>query len=287
MRRLVLAAAPRGGSRGGGRDSTSGRTPGRGGGGRSSGTGGRGGRPGFDSGSGRGVARPDRPGPPSRREGRVSSGGARGRGDASRHRGATPSRRGANNPRPNAVDERGACDTMAKAAMSLELGHPRCPMCAQEFASGGTRARHLALCCPDLIDPEGWAAGDGEVVRRCAALRHPKASFRWAVLSRRFGWSDDDGDGDEKSAPGDGDDDDRSSGRGSGLGSGLGDVVSRRRRESSNPRPPSQTHTNAQNPPSRRKRAPMTAVAVARALRVDLATVRLFFYLRVLAIIVD
>jgi len=31
----------------------------------------------------------------------------------------------------------------------------------------------------------------------------------------------------------------------------------------------------------------MTAVAVARALRVDLATVRLFFYLRVLAIIVD
>ena len=180
---------------------------------------------------------------------------------------------------------------MAKAAMSLELGHPRCPMCAQEFASGGTRARHLALCCPDLIDPEGWAAGDGEVVRRCAALRHPKASFRWAVLSRRFGWSDDDGDGDEKSAPGDGDgdgdDDDRSSGRGSGLGSGLGDVVSRRRRESSNPRPPSQTHTNAQNPPSRRKRAPMTAVAVARALRVDLATVRLFFYLRVCAIIVD
>ena len=183
---------------------------------------------------------------------------------------------------------------MAKAAMSLELGHPRCPMCAQEFASGGTRARHLALCCPDLIDPEGWAAGDCEVVRRCAALRHPKASFRWAVLSRRFGWSDDDGDGDEKSAPGDeksasgdGDGDDRSSGRGSGLGSGLGDVVSRRRRESSNPRPPSQTHTNAQNPPSRRKRAPMTAVAVARALRVDLATVRLFFYLRVLAIIVD
>ena len=114
---------------------------------------------------------------------------------------------------------------MANASMSLELGHPRCPMCAQEFASGGTRARHLALCCPDLIDPVGWASGDGEVVRRCAALRHPKASFRWAVLSRRFGWSDNDGDGD-----GDGDGDEKS--------------------------------------------APgMTAVAVAKSLRVDLATV--------------
>ena len=68
---------------------------------------------------------------------------------------------------------------MANAAMSLELGHPRCPMCAQEFASGGTRARHLALCCPDLIDPVGWASGDGEVVRRCAALR------RAAVIQKR------------------------------------------------------------------------------------------------------
>ena len=231
MRRLVFAAAPRGGSRGGGRDGTSGRTPARGGGGGGGGGGGRssGGRGGR--GSGRGVARPDRPGPPPRREGaagygRGPSGGARGRdpgrGDASRHRGANnPSHRGATrDPRPNAIDERGACDTMADASMSLELSHPRCPMCAQEFASGGTRARHLALCCPDLIDPEGWAAGDGEVVRRCAALRHPKASFRWAVLSRRFGWTDD-GNGDEKSAPGDA----------------------------------------------------MTAVAVARSLRVDLATV--------------
>ena len=82
---------------------------------------------------------------------------------------------------------------MPQALMSLELGHPKCPMCAQTFASGGTRARHLALCCPDLIDPVGWRRGDERVVRRCASLRHPKSSFRWAVLSRRFGWSDDDG----------------------------------------------------------------------------------------------
>jgi len=83
-----------------------------------------------------------------------------------------------------------AADTMAAACMALELSAPLCPMCAQEITAKSTRARHLALCCPDLIDPNGWRAGDGDVVLRFAAARHPKGSFRWAVLSSRFGWSD-------------------------------------------------------------------------------------------------
>ena len=87
-----------------------------------------------------------------------------------------------------------AAATMADACMALELSAPLCPMCAQEIRSKSTRARHLALCCPDLIDPVGWRAGDGDVVKAFAASRHPKGSFRWAVLSRRFGWSDEDHD---------------------------------------------------------------------------------------------
>lgn len=87
-----------------------------------------------------------------------------------------------------------AAATMADACMALELSAPLCPMCAQEIRAKSTRARHLALCCPDLIDPIGWRAGDGDVVKAFAASRHPKGSFRWAVLSRRFGWSDEDHD---------------------------------------------------------------------------------------------
>ena len=87
-----------------------------------------------------------------------------------------------------------AAATMADACMALELSAPLCPMCAQEIRAKSTRARHLALCCPDLIDPVGWRAGDGDVVKAFAASRHPKGSFRWAVLSRRFGWSDEDHD---------------------------------------------------------------------------------------------
>jgi hypothetical protein len=83
---------------------------------------------------------------------------------------------------------------MADAILNIELAMPRCPMCAQAFAAKSTRARHLSLCCPDLIDPDGWRAGDGAVVRDAARLRHPPRSFRWEVLSRRFGWvaADDD-----------------------------------------------------------------------------------------------
>ena len=96
--------------------------------------------------------------------------------------------------RPYSNTSAGACDDMADAILNIELAMPRCPMCAQAFAAKSTRARHLSLCCPDLIDPDGWRAGDGAVVRDAARLRHPPRSFRWEVLSRRFGWvaADDD-----------------------------------------------------------------------------------------------
>lgn len=87
-----------------------------------------------------------------------------------------------------------AAKTMNAATMTLELGVPLCPMCAQDIVAKSTRQRHLALCCPDLIDPSGWRNGDAQVVKRFAATRHPKGSFRWLVLSRRFGWSDDEHD---------------------------------------------------------------------------------------------
>ena len=261
MRSLVLAAG-----RGGGGEQRSGGRVGNGG-GRGRGRRGRG--------SGRGSGAPDGPDTASRREGRAGYGyknapmerrgpSSGGRGRASRGQasdGQSNARGARNNPSPNAIDEAGACDTMPQALMSLELGHPRCPMCAQTFASGGTRARHLALCCPDLIDPVGWRRGDERVVRRCAALRHPKSSFRWAVLSRRFGWSDDDvgadGGAEDTAVHGSNDDEDTA------VGSSLGGIVSSRRREAA--RLPD---TDASTRP-----APMTAKATARALRVDLATV--------------
>ena len=87
-----------------------------------------------------------------------------------------------------------ASTTMSDAAMMLDMGEPRCPMCAQEIVAKSTRRAHLALCCPDLIDPAGWRNGDGAVVRKFAVARHPKGSFRWQVVSKRFGWSDDDHD---------------------------------------------------------------------------------------------
>ena len=266
MRSLVLAA----GRGGGGEQRSRGAASGGNGGGRGRGRRGRG--------SGRGSGAPDGPDTASRREGRAGYGyknapmerrgpssGGRGRPSRGRGDGQSNARGGRNNnPSPNTIDEAGACDTMPQALMSLELGHPKCPMCAQTFASGGTRARHLALCCPDLIDPVGWRRGDERVVRRCASLRHPKSSFRWAVLSRRFGWSDDDGDADggaeggaDDTAVQSSDDEDTA------VGSSLGGIVSSRRREAA--RSPD---TDASTRP-----APMTAKATARALRVDLATV--------------
>jgi hypothetical protein len=91
--------------------------------------------------------------------------------------------------------------------MALELAQPQCPMCAQTISSKSTRARHLALCCPDLIDPIGWKNGDSNVVRDFASRRHPKSSFRWAVLSRRFGWADEVGTGAKAAAAANYDDD--------------------------------------------------------------------------------
>ena len=43
-----------------------------------------------------------------------------------------------------------------------------------------------------LGDPAG--IGPEVLVKAFAASRHPKGSFRWAVLRTRFGWSDEDHD---------------------------------------------------------------------------------------------
>lgn len=154
---------------------------------------------------------------------RLSGGGGGGGGGSSRSSRASSgererSRQGAKGvPRDDGAAN--AVGEMAEAMLALELAQPHCPMCGQKIASKSTRARHLALCCPDLIDPVGWRSGDADVVREAAARRHPKSSFRWAVLSTRFGW------------PGPNDDDASASA------------------------------------------SPMTARAVARALRTDLATI--------------
>jgi 23S rRNA-/tRNA-specific pseudouridylate synthase len=186
---------------------------------------------------------------------------------------------------------------MAAASMALELSAPVCPMCAQEITAKSTRARHLALCCPDLIDPNGWRAGDGDVVLRFAAARHPKGSFRWAVLSSRFGWSDTEHDEavakgkqrgtiqvssgeDVKISVGGGasfslaeyglDDDDDS------LFDDLDDssrftVVHKEKREKSNDASKEELEERTEDVSGRPK--PLTAARVARSLGVDLATV--------------
>ena len=79
----------------------------------------------------------------------------------------------------------------------------RCPSCAIPL-SAKNRRRHMAFCCPDLLDPEGWAASDREVVlaaiasqgwARAAALRlrfgapPGKPPPTAAQVAARFGWS--------------------------------------------------------------------------------------------------
>jgi hypothetical protein len=138
------------------------------------------------------------------RGGREGGGGSSGRDDRYAPREKRPPtryddrRETRNSPREVGTQGGGipgnASTTMSDAAMMLDMGEPRCPMCAQEIVAKSTRRAHLALCCPDLIDPAGWRNGDGAVVRKFAVARHPKGSFRWQVVSKRFGWSDDDHD---------------------------------------------------------------------------------------------
>ena len=279
-----------------------------GGGGRGGGRGGRGGfrgRGGGSRGRGRRDSRGTRDTEPvsvtyhdERRPQRLGGGG---RGGLDR-RASSPRyddrRETRNSPREGRASDvpSAAADTMAAACMALELSAPLCPMCAQEITAKSTRARHLALCCPDLIDPNGWRAGDGDVVLRFAAARHPKGSFRWAVLSSRFGWSDTEHDEavakgnratiqvssgeDVKISVGGGasfslaeyglDDDDDS------LFDDLDDssrftVVHKEKREKSNDASKQELEECTEDVSERPK--PRTAARVARSLGVDLATV--------------
>ena len=59
----------------------------------------------------------------------------------------------------------------------------RCPSCTIPL-SAKNRRRHMAFCCPDLLDPEGWAASDREVVLAAIASQ---GRARAAALRLRFG----------------------------------------------------------------------------------------------------
>lgn len=62
----------------------------------------------------------------------------------------------------------------------------RCPSCGQELTSKGYR-RHMAFCSPDLLDPDGWANGDQQVVLQHIDRRHRRGSPENKALHLRFG----------------------------------------------------------------------------------------------------
>ena len=183
MRRLVLAA-PRGG--------VAGRWPGRHAGARRkrrrrwSFLRGRGGR-----GSGRGVARPDRPGPPSR------GGRRRLRPRAVRRREGTRRRESSSGRDGPAGRQQSRAQRDRRAGRVRHDGErrdvprarpPAVPHVRAGFASGGTRAGTSPVL-PDLIDPVGSAAAgkSSAGARRCGTRRRRSGG----PCSRRFGWSTD------------------------------------------------------------------------------------------------
>lgn len=62
-----------------------------------------------------------------------------------------------------------------------------CPSCRQALQEKSYR-RHLAFCAPDLLDPEGWAAGDCAVVQRHCSRLHRPGSATARALELRFGF---------------------------------------------------------------------------------------------------
>ena len=60
-----------------------------------------------------------------------------------------------------------------------------CPSCGQKL--GKSRARHMAFCCPDLLDPDGWGAGDRDTVLRHAQRSLQRGSAQEQLITRRFG----------------------------------------------------------------------------------------------------
>ena len=71
-----------------------------------------------------------------------------------------PSRRGSGYPR--------------QAPVKQQQRQFMCPSCEQAITSKNMK-RHMAFCSPDLLDPEGWAAADQQVVvDHIKALHHPQ-----------------------------------------------------------------------------------------------------------------
>lgn len=61
-----------------------------------------------------------------------------------------------------------------------------CPSCDQNLRPE-TYRRHLAFCAPDLLDSDGWVAGDREVVLTQVSALHRSASPEFKLLHQRFG----------------------------------------------------------------------------------------------------
>ena len=91
-----------------------------------------------------------------------------------------PAARGRGAPRGRGTPAQHRSRSSQVRTRSLQV---RCPSCDIEL-SDKNRRRHMAYCCPDLLDPEGWAQGDRTVVL-AAAKCQPLA--RAAALQLRFG----------------------------------------------------------------------------------------------------
>lgn len=61
-----------------------------------------------------------------------------------------------------------------------------CPSCGVSLQPKNAK-RHMAFCCPDLLDPEGWQLRDRQVVLSHLQRAHKKGSPQALALARRFG----------------------------------------------------------------------------------------------------
>ena len=76
--------------------------------------------------------------------------------------------------------------TLLSVAGAAGLASRPCPSCGQPLRDANRR-RHLAFCAPDLLDPQGWASNDRDVVLRHAAKRFRSNSQQAKIIALRFG----------------------------------------------------------------------------------------------------
>lgn len=60
-----------------------------------------------------------------------------------------------------------------------------CPSCGEKMQRSS--AKHMAFCCPDLLDPDGWHNMDYDVVMTHARQSLRKGSLQAEVIRQRFG----------------------------------------------------------------------------------------------------